>query len=138
MKKLGLDIGGVWVGTAISDNLGVICRPYETVKLDQLEDFLNDLFEKESIDTVVVGHPITVGGGSPSEQTKIIEGIFEKLKSKFCKVKQKEIEWVLWDERFSSKRAASISRGGEKKREHSIAAAFILQNYLDGKALHRE
>jgi len=138
MKKLGLDMGDVWVGMAISDGAGITCRPYETVKLDQLEEFLKKVFDQELIDTVVVGHPVTVGGGRVSEQTKSVEKIFEILRSKFSSANHGEIKWVLWDERFSSKRAASMMKGQEKKKEHSIAAAFILQNYLDGQALLTE
>jgi len=31
MKTIALDLGDRWVGIAISDPLGIIARPYETV-----------------------------------------------------------------------------------------------------------
>ena len=53
----------------------------------------------------------------------------EKLKKQFFNVK-----WILWDERLSSKRSEQLKKTKTKKEKihsHSIAAAFILQNYLD-------
>jgi len=137
MKILGLDIGGAWVGSALSDGAGITCRPYKTVSFEELNLFLRDLLKKEPINKVVVGHPITVGGGI-SDQTREIEEIFKNLKEQFSRFDSKEVEWLLWDERFSSKRAAAVSKKGDSKREHSIAAAFILQSYLDSLALARE
>lgn len=135
MKNLGLDIGDVWVGSALSDPMGIICSPYKTVKLKELITFLKNLFSQEIIGVVVVGHPITVGG-NVSAQTKKVEELFEKMRSQFPDFNG---EWVLWDERFSTKRAKSTIQQRKKKKddstkEHSIAAAFILQSYLDHKA----
>lgn len=146
MKMLGLDIGGAWVGSAISDALGLICRPYKTVHIDDLVPFLRDLFKAEQISTVVVGHPVTVKGGK-SQQTKEIEAVFDKLRAEFSQEDEKNIVWELWDERFSSQRASLVmgrsKKGGHKtgdkeRREHSIAAAFILQSYIDSRALQQE
>lgn len=46
------------------------------------------------------------------------------------------MEWILWDERLSSKRAEKtqtkkIKTALDKQKSHSIAAAFILQSYID-------
>lgn len=137
MKVLGLDIGGAWVGSALSDAAGITCRPYRTVRFEELNLFLKDLLKKEPITKVVVGHPVTVGGGK-SDQTKEIEDIFENLKKQFSHIEGKDVEWMLWDERFSSKRAQAILKKGDMQKEHSIAAAFILQSYLDSEALARD
>lgn len=130
MKALGLDIGDVWVGSALSDAAGISCRPYQTVTLQELNEFLEELLSREPINTVVVGHPITVGG-TVSKQTEAIEKIFATLKERFP-----QVAWVLRDERFSTKRAVSLikDRKKKKKEEHAIAAAFILQSYLDSQA----
>ena len=138
-KKLGLDIGNVWVGVALSDAIGITCRPYRTVKADELDSFLSDVLKKEKIETVVVGHPLTVKGRA-SEQTKLIEESFSDLQKKFKTVDETSVQWVLWDERFSTKRAKSIistkkrRASKEEHSDHALAAAFILQSYLDSKA----
>lgn len=145
MKILGLDVGNVWVGSALSDAAGITCRPLETVRLEELDAFLERVLREERVGMVVVGHPVTVGGGGASDQTREVEKVFEKLKVRFEKIDNRSIEWILWDERFSTQRATAVmrqKRSGEKKgennKEHSIAAAFILQSYLDSRALHEK
>ena len=133
MKTIALDIGDAWVGIAISDALGITCRPWDTVSFELLEKSLTDIFSKESITTVVVGYPLTLKGVE-SAQTKKVVAIKEHLAQTFPDKK-----WALWDERLSSKRAERIQGGGkrskeEKLREHAIAASFILQSYLDALA----
>jgi putative Holliday junction resolvase len=143
MKILALDVGDKWVGTALSDSIGMTCKPFKTTTLEKLESFLGEVFASEPIGTVVVGHPVTVRG-RVSLQTQAIEKIFEKYKTMFSRFNERSIEWILWDERFSTKRALDTIREREKKRrkkeekteEHSIAAAFILQSYLDYRAVH--
>lgn len=131
-KILCLDLGDQWVGTAISDALRVTSRPYKTVTIDQLIDFLGQVAEKERIKTIVVGNPITMKGGK-SQQTEKVKKTFEELQKQFP-----HIAWFLWDERLSSKRADRLKQARtkeEKIESHSRAAAFILQSYLDFLAL---
>lgn len=137
MKILALDLGDVWIGSAISDGLGISCRPYQTVQLAELESFLTKTLAQEPIGTVVVGYPKTVGAGTESDQTKKIVMLKEELEQKFG-----QVSWVLWDERLSSKRAEQARQGHFKDKEekrlgHSIAASFILQTYLDYLAFQK-
>jgi len=127
MKILALDLGDVWTGTALTDPLKIIARPHKTIKTVDLITFLNDLFEKEKIDTIVIGYPRTMRG-TESEQTKKVLVQKEEIEKLFS---TKKI--VLWDERLSSKGARSIQGKKAKtdsNQEHSIAAALILQTYL--------
>ena len=131
MKCLALDLGDVWTGTAISDALGMFARPYETVKTQNLHLFLEELFKKQRIGTVVVGDPQTLKG-TESAQTKTITAMKNELEKKFTQQK-----WVSWDERLTSKQAARIGskekgnkKKGDKHKIHSIAAALILESYL--------
>ncbi len=127
MRILALDIGDMWTGTALSDQLGLLARPYQTVATASLKDFLSEILSKESIQEVVVGYPKTMRG-TLSEQTKKIEAVKQQLEQLFTTV-----TWVLWDERLTSKQAAALKKAKtkeEKLRLHSIAAAFILDSYL--------
>jgi putative holliday junction resolvase len=127
MKTLALDIGDVWTGTALSDASGFFAKPYQTVTTAALIPFLQELFQKENINTVVIGHPRTMKG-TASEQTKKVEQIKTQLEQQFSGQ-----TFILWDERLSSKRAQALKQAktkDEKIKSHSIAAAFILENYL--------
>lgn len=129
MKKIAaLDCGDTWTGTAISDLMGIVARPYETIASQQLVPFIEQLITKERVGTIVIGYPQTMRG-TESIQTKKIVTLFQELKQQFS-----SITWVLWDERLTSKKASTISSAKtpqEKQRSHSIAAALILTAYLD-------
>ncbi len=125
MKILALDLGDQWTGTAISDALGILARPYETVTTPLLTQFLEKIFKQEKISTVVVGYPKTMQGNE-SQQTKTIVVMKEALEQQFP-----EKIWALWDERLTSKQAGSLKNDkGDKQRIHSLAAALILESYL--------
>lgn len=140
MKILALDLGDKWVGSAISDPLGITCKPLKTVQLNELKSFLKETLSAQNISTVVVGYPKTFSG-TESDQTKKIVRLKEELASEFSVVNFTEIKWMLWDERLSSKRALEIQSGKydpeSKRQNHSLAAAFILQNYLDHLAFNK-
>lgn len=131
MKVVALDIGTQWTGIALSDALKIIAKPYDTVATAQLEPFLQTLFKQEKIEKCIVGYPQTMRG-TISEQTRYTLEQYEALKKTYP-----QVEWMLWDERLSSKRAAhlkSAKTAQEKKHQHAIAAAFILESYLTFQA----
>jgi len=135
MKILALDLGDKWVGTAISDTLGLTCKPHQTVKLKETADFLKKTITDEEIKTIVVGYPKT-SKGTQSAQTLRVVKQKEELEHQINKIFPGQIQWVLWDERLSSKRAEQIlpkkiKSPKNKQQSHSVAAAFILQSYLD-------
>lgn len=130
MKFLGLDIGDAWTGIAISDALGMFARPYQTIAARDIESCLVTLFTQEPIRAVVIGHPKTMKGTS-SDQTKKVEATKQQLEIRFP-----DVEWILWDERLSSKRASHLkpARSKEEKlQQHAVAASFILSSYLESR-----
>lgn len=146
-KIIALDIGDQWTGIAISDFLEILAKPYKTVFVADLEQELNLLITKEQITQIIVGYPKTMRG-LESNQTKKTVYTKEQLEAAFP-----GINFILWDERLSSKRADSISYGKinfaqkskanfhkikeEKLRSHSVAAAFILDAYLNYKNFYK-
>lgn len=135
MKILALDIGDRWTGTALSDALGMLARPYTTVASKELSPFLTATILSQRIGTVVVGYPKTMRGTHSEQTIKLLDTV-ERLKKEFSTV-----NWVLWDERMTSKQAAELQRQknkDDKREEHSIAAALILRTYLDYLQHQRE
>lgn len=128
MKLLALDIGDVWTGIAISDPLGMFARPFKTVSTEKIIPSLHEIIEQEGIKRIVVGYPKTMRGTQSAQTQKVITQT-EKLKQEFSNV-----EWILWDERLTSKMAGKITSRKtkeEKLQVHSVAAAYILSSYLE-------
>ena len=125
MKIMAIDLGDVWTGTALSDSMQVLAKPYKTVKTVELKDFLTTILTEEKITTFVVGYPKTLQGRE-SDQTRKIVQMKEELEQIFCIQ-----NWVLWDERLTSKQANILhSAKHDKQKLHSIAAAIVLETYL--------
>lgn len=128
MKLIALDIGDAWTGIAISDSLGMFARPLKSVSTKQLTATLHELIEQESITRIVVGYPKTMRG-TQSEQTQKVIAATESLKKEFTNV-----EWIMWDERLTSKMAGKITSRKTKEDKlqiHAVAAAYILSSYLE-------
>ena len=128
MKILALDVGDVYTGTAMSDALGIIASPFKTILSKELESFIESIIEKEKIKTIVIGYPKTMKG-TISDQTQKVINLKEYYEKRFPNV-----SWVLWDERLTSKRAEKFKKSKDKSDKiklHSIAAAIILDTYLE-------
>jgi putative Holliday junction resolvase len=128
MRTAAFDLGDAWIGVAIADPLGIIASPHETIRACDLETYIASLVYSLHVDTIVVGYPRTLRD-TASDQTRKIELLYATLQQKFP-----SIRWVLWDERFTSKQASSIKRTktkDQKLQQHAIAAALILQSYLE-------
>ena len=135
MKIIALDLGDRWVGVAISDPLGIIARPYETIEANKLASFLHTLFDEEQIGTAIVGYPKTLRG-TESAQTKKVLAQADELKKEFPNV-----TWILWDERLTSQEAERLGRqvaAKDKKVVHARAAAIILSAYLTSLAAEQD
>lgn len=128
---IALDVGDKWTGIAIADPIGITARPLTTVETRDLVTKLKGLIDEYMIGIIVVGLPKTLGN-TESQQTTKVRLFTEKLREQFPK-----IEWIFWDERLTSKRAAQLhptKTSAAKLRSHAIAAAFILDGYLARQA----
>lgn len=135
MKILALDLGDAWTGSAITDTQQLIASPYQTIATRDLDQFLSTTIKNENIGIVVVGYPKTLRG-TQSAQTDKIVALTQQLEQKFNSVK-----WELWDERLTSKQAEQLQKSQgkqDKKRIHSIAAAFILQGFLEYQRFNQD
>ena len=133
MRILGLDIGKRRIGVAVSDPLGLLARPVETVRSVSLNvDIarISELARELEAEVIVVGDPLHMSGeaGTMSSRAhKFGEALHEAtgLPVEYC------------DERLTSVEAERILRDqgvSPRKVRHQIdamAAAVILQSYLN-------
>ncbi len=136
-KYMALDLGDAWIGVAVSDPMGMLARPLETIRAEDLLTRLPKLLEQERVGTVVIGRPITCKGND-STQTVKIDTLAKQLTELLP-----EVTWKSWDERLSSKRAQHVQISQKKKatketkqQSHAIAAAFILDSFLQYLQIH--
>ena len=135
MRYIGLDLGSVTCGVAISDPLGMIARTYETVRFapDDYDSCLNrvlQIIDTEQPEKIVVGLPRHMNGdiGERGEICIEFRNVLEEETGK---------EVILWDERLTTAAAeriliqADVSRKKRKKVIDQMAAVQILQSYLD-------
>lgn len=133
MRFMGLDVGEVRIGVAISDETGLIARALTTLqRTGGKRDFeaLSALVVENEAGHVVVGHPVNMDG-SQGLQAQRIHQFVESLKT----VTRAPIS--LWDERLSSRSAEQVLiEGGVRRKKRrqvidQLAAVIILQNFLD-------
>lgn len=139
MKILGLDYGSRTTGIAISDETGSIAFPVETVvreeeiALKQTVRRIRQLTDENNIHTVVLGFPKNMDNslGERAEKTLAFKKRLER--------DLYQVEIVLWDERLSTVASErpllemGYDRHRRKKIVDNMAAAYILQGYLDAK-----
>jgi putative Holliday junction resolvase len=133
MRTLGLDIGDRRIGIAISDPGEILATPLATIIREDDQKAIADIIElvdRHGVGRIVIGLPYSLDGSIGGQANKVMD--FAKKFSKFTKA---EIE--IWDERLSTVAAERLLRESGTKRakkraqKDSVAAAFILQGYLD-------
>lgn len=135
MKIIGLDVGSKTIGIAVSDALGVTAQGLKTIQWDE-NDFktadrdLASIIKEHEIEKAVIGLPKNMNN-TIGVRGKISENYAAYIERKY------KLPTVLWDERLSTVAAerilleADMSRRKRKKLIDKMAAAMILQGYLD-------
>lgn len=138
-----MDLGEAYSGVAISDPSRSLARPLEAVPSDRLTEYLSTLLTNEGVAEVIVGVPKTLKGEIGFQAQRVLAKL-DALRDAFPAVR-----FVEWDERFTTRLARSSrsgSRGsgaghpgrgkeGAKERVDHLAAAGMLQEYLDRKEM---
>jgi putative Holliday junction resolvase len=131
VKVLALDYGSARTGVAVSDPTGTVARPLETVERARSQAGIGrlvELAEREGVECIVVGLPVTLRGelGAQAVET---ERFVERLRA------ATDLPVETFDERFTTALARS---GGETRAgEDAVAAAHLLTSYLQWKASSR-
>ncbi len=124
-RALALDYGSARCGAALSDPTGTLATPIDPVVRPASDAGLAriaELVRERSVETVVVGLPLTLAGGE-SDQTAEARAFAKRLGEIVAPVPVR-----LHDERLTT---AQARRAGGSAREDSRAAAHLLQAWLD-------
>ena len=143
MRIMGLDFGSKTVGVAISDELLItaqgieIIRRKEENKLWQTLARIEALIVEYNVTEIVLGYPKNMND-TLGERVRLTEEFKEKLE------RRTGLSVSLWDERLTTVAADKAMMEAGIRREHrkdyvdQIAAALILQGYLDWKGRQKE
>jgi putative holliday junction resolvase len=135
-RVLALDLGEKRIGVAVSDESRMVARSHSVLpRTSRLADFekIKQIVDAEGVTLIVVGLPLHLDGREGQtaawarDYTAALAGYLQ-------------IATDFWDEALTtvaaqeSMRARGQSRKKQRQWIDAVAAAFILQSYLDAKA----
>ena len=140
MRIMGLDYGSRTVGVAVCDPLGITAQTVETItrrdenKLRQTLARIETLAAEYGVERIVLGYPKNMNNtlGDRAKKSEELKAALERRTG---------LPVVLWDERLTTVAAERVLMESGVRREHrkksvdQIAAAMILQGYLDRMAM---
>jgi putative Holliday junction resolvase len=135
-RILGIDFGSRRIGISISDPLQIIAQSLETIPNNRLVfERITSIAAREPVDVIVVGMPFNLKG-EKGQKAEEVERFIKQLENKTS------IQVIRWDERFTTSLAHDSllrmgtrrkERRGDKGRVDAMAAAIMLQSYLDSR-----
>lgn len=141
-RIIGIDYGLARIGIALSDEMKIIASPRATIPCQKkIEETAKTLLEEMDrikkdkdcdIEEIVIGIPLRMNGqvGVQADEVKALAAVLESLV---------KTPITLWDERLTTVQAERSLREGKMSRKKrtkfvdNVAAALILQSYLDHK-----
>ena len=135
MRIMALDFGEKRTGVAVSDPLGILATPVTTIESNREDATIDEvirLADENEVGEIIVGMPLSLSGRK-GPQARLVAQFVGALKDRV------DVPVKTIDERYSSVDAERIIRESgsspsrNKARIDSVAAAIILQSYLDSK-----
>jgi putative Holliday junction resolvase len=139
-RCLGIDLGDARIGLALSDPQGTMAQPLAVVDRHGERgavDAVARAIDDEGVVTAVVGLPLLLSGA---------EGERARRARAFAGRLARRCPWVrveLWDERLTTVEAeramvgAGVRRSARRRALDAVAAALILQSWLDARPERR-
>jgi len=133
-RILSLDHGTKRIGVAVSDELKMIAQPLEYIPTEPFGDFvvrLKQIITEKTVELVVVGMPRNMDGTYGPAAEKVKEFVATLTPEISVPIKT-------LDERLTSAQAnrvllqGNVRRADRKQKVDAMAAAILLQSYLDG------
>lgn len=127
-RVLGVDLGTVRIGLAISDPLGMTAQPLDVLEASDVEGIVRRVRD-HAVSEIVVGLPLRTNG-TEGPEAEAARAFAERL------AVETGVTVTLWDERLSSKQAERSMGGTSRMRRGAVdkvAAAIVLQSYLESR-----
>ncbi len=147
MRTLAIDLGSRRVGLALSDAGGCLATPLEVLEVGSAQAALEPVLRimaREGVQRVVVGLPLNMDGGqSPAAQaaTRWAQTLQQRTPIPIFLVDERLTTFDA-DQTLSARRRAGerLTHKKKKQRRDALAAAALLQDFLDaripGRPLH--
>jgi putative Holliday junction resolvase len=156
MRNLGLDVGGERTGVAISDPHGILATPLTVLASRDEEALIKEilaLVSQHKVERIVIGLPRQLSGDLGRQANKVT-AFADRLAAQAKQSNLDQLDMQLWDERLSTKAAERLKTKGDgggrslrfrgrkgarnrnlaiKAEVDAIAAALILQGFLDSQ-----
>lgn len=135
-RILAIDFGLKRTGIAVTDPLRIIATALDMVETAGLDKFLKNYFDRETVDSVIIGMPKRLNN-TDSEIAPQVRAFIARFQKLFPALPIQPV-----DERFTTALAHQAMReGGMKKKDRQvkgnadkISAVLILQTYMQGLA----
>jgi len=133
-RLMGLDLGEARIGVALTDELGTVAMPLETIERQNRKADTGRILElaaEHQVAAVVVGVPYQLDGSADQQAEKALN---------FARRLDRRLEGVpvfTWDERLTTSEAervliaGDVSRRGRRKVVDQLAATLILNSFLE-------
>jgi putative Holliday junction resolvase len=135
MRYLGIDYGEKRTGLAICDANETLAAPLTVIHGQKaLPQKIADIAEREDVEAIVVGLPLNMDNSQGPQARRVLE---------FTRRLEKHVDIPIYfqDERLSSFDAEeklapiNLTRGKKKKRIDAVAAAAILEAFIEQKKI---
>ena len=123
LRVLALDYGTARCGCAISDPTGTLVRPLEAIEPPN-PAAVAELVAAQGADRVIVGLPTTLSGAE-GEQALLSRAFVAELTQLL------DVPVETYDERLTTRMAERSAREGARADRDSLAAAHLLESYLE-------
>ncbi|MGI6037151.1 MAG: Holliday junction resolvase RuvX [Limnochordia bacterium] len=141
MRIMALDVGQKTVGVAVSDPLGLTGQGLETIRRGQNRELerLWQLILEYEVEELLIGLPLRTDGSQGPEAQRVRQ--FAQRLDQYLKDRDVQLPISYQDERFTTAQAeklllaADVKRAGRKAVVDKLAAALILQSYLDRRSV---
>ena len=126
MRVLAVDHGAARAGCAISDATGTIARPLGVVEPAEPRAVAKLALEHE-VELVVVGLPVSLSGaeGLQAAQARTFQEALAAIL---------DVPVETYDERLTTRMAERSNRAGASAPSDALAAAHLLESYLESRA----